>query len=250
MFNNYNPKVFELIGNAFLDKDFREDIHSNPDRLDDYKFNEQDNTIIYQEISNMIDLFEKMKNFDNAPPIQSINHRNSPYPPEITEKLPKLIPEIEVFAFRVFKKSIAQSTKTFSRISLMSYAIFGVGIFLFTLSAITSIWQGKEYFSIGFGALGVISFVSLFIISPTKRIQTALSNLLQAEMLFMNFWNQLHFWTTFGASENIMLKEKGSERLHTLTLEIISKLESNLKGTRNDISKENLKTNQVKDANS
>lgn len=232
-------KLLQLIGKAYIDKEYREKLHSDPDLIDDFDLSPEEYDMAIRYVSNMVNWDGKSGQVSGSPP-QENDRIYQPYPREITERLLKLIPEIEEFAFEVFKNSITESRRTFSRISLMAYIIFGVGIFLFTLSAITGLMQGKEAFSISFGALGVISFVSFFILSPAKNVQTALSNLLQAEIIFMNFWNQLHFWTSYGTSKDPNMKEKGSSRLEQLTIEIVKTLEENLEGNNKKMIKKNL----------
>jgi len=85
----------------------------------------------------------------------------------------------------------------------MSYIIFGVGISLFTLSAISGLLTKQATDSAIFGALGVVSFIAFFILGPISHVPKALSNLLQAETIYMNFW--------------VQQKRKGSEKLQALT---------------------------------
>jgi len=83
----------------------------------------------------------------------------------------------------------------------MSYIIFGVGISLFVASAISGLVQNRTTETATFGALGITNFVVLFIFSPSARVQKALSNLLQAQIIYQDFWDQIRFWAPYGISE-------------------------------------------------
>jgi hypothetical protein len=60
-----------------------------------------------------------------------------------------------------------------------------------------------------FGGLGVASFVTIFLVTPMDKTQEALSNLIQAEVVFRNYFEQMAAAETL-AQTNL---EKASELL-------------------------------------
>jgi hypothetical protein len=212
-------KLEQAIGKAFLNEDFAGKWRQN--------FDSQTRTILGIDDSENEEASEQLDNVlrywaQNGKDIIPQNHDNRI----------RMGDEVQDFAFDLFKKSVASARKTFDRVSYMSYIIFGVGISLFTVSAITGLMQGKEAFSIAFGAFGVVSFVSFFIFSPSKNVQSALANLIQIEIIFMSFWNQIHFWARPGASSDPNEKAQASAKLQELTRDVVTMLEENIEGKK------------------
>lgn len=90
----------------------------------------------------------------------------------------------------LFRKTIDSASKTYRAISRMSATMFTVGILLFIASAI---YGALEQTAVAwlFGGLGVATFVSFFLIDPIDRSQKALTNLVQVQMGYINFTEQL-----------------------------------------------------------
>ena len=107
----------------------------------------------------------------------------------------------------------------------MAYVIFGVGIVLFSLSAVSGLVRNQSTDVATFGALGVVSFVLFFIFGPTGTMQNALSNLLQANAIYMNFWNQVNFWMPYAQSGNLDTKREGSAQILGITKSTADMLE-------------------------
>jgi hypothetical protein len=127
--------------------------------------------------------------------------------------------------FEVTKISVQHSINTLKRISHMAYIIFGVGIVLFCLSAVSGLIRNQSTDAATFGELGVVSFVLFFIFVPTGTMQNALSNLLQANAIYMNFWNQVNFWMPYANSDVAHTKREGSAQILGLTKSTTDMLE-------------------------
>ena len=139
---------------------------------------------------------------------------------------------VQDLAFSTLQNTMESAKQTYGRISVMSYIIFGIGISLFIASFITGISNPKEPLVTGIlGALGIANFVTYFIFRPIQNIQKALSNLLQAEIIYMNFWDQIHFWAPYGGSNKIEITREGSERLNNLTKETLKMLQDYLESS-------------------
>jgi hypothetical protein len=136
--------------------------------------------------------------------------------------------DVQLFAFNTFKNNVSIAEENYGKILFMSYIIFAVGISMFLFTSISSLVKGLELYSIAFGSLGIASFVSFFIFSPVSKVQSALSNLLQAEILYMNFWDQIHFWAPLAMQPDIAVKKAGSEGLHKATEKTVKLLQGYL----------------------
>lgn len=132
----------------------------------------------------------------------------------------KRINELGEYTVEILKDTLDQAASTYKSISRMNNIMFFTGIGLFIFAAIYgAIVQDKTYTLI-FGGLGGATFVALFILGPIDKTQNALSNLVQVEVAFMNYFEQITFWENFAlipegnppspTKENI---EKASEML-------------------------------------
>jgi hypothetical protein len=134
----------------------------------------------------------------------------------------------------VVEQTFNRAVQTYYSISLMNKIMFATGIGLFIFSALYAVIAREKVYSLLFGGLGVASFVSLFLLGPVERIQKALSNLVQVEIAFMTFFDQIIWWeqvaSTPGQSpaggpdkDNL---EKASKGLHSSCQAIIELLET------------------------
>jgi len=71
----------------------------------------------------------------------------------------------------------------------------GIGLFLF--AAFYGALSSQKIYSLVFGGLGTVTFISIFILTPMEKSQNALSNLVQVEISFMNHFEQMSLWETF-----------------------------------------------------
>jgi len=117
----------------------------------------------------------------------------------------------------LLQNSIEDARKAFRNLRLLSNATFTIGLSLFVLSAVSGLVLQKETFSLVFGGLGTIAIVAIFITKPKDEIQAALSNLLQAETIFLNFYDQLHFWAPYASNGSIDERRQASHALNEAT---------------------------------
>ncbi len=134
----------------------------------------------------------------------------------------------------VVEQTFNRAVQTYHAISLMNKAMFITGIGLFIFSALYAVLAQEKVYSLLFGGLGVASFVTLFLLGPVERIQKALSNLVQVEIAFMSFFDQIVWWEQVASipeqgpmkgpdRDNI---EKASKGLHGSCQAIIELLET------------------------
>jgi hypothetical protein len=97
----------------------------------------------------------------------------------------------------LFKTTLNNAAKTYRSISLMCKVTFWLGVGLVIGSAIYGAVTGKQLLAAAFGSIGAGTIFALFLLGPIKRSQTALSNLVQSEIAFMNYFEQITFWDSY-----------------------------------------------------
>jgi hypothetical protein len=142
------------------------------------------------------------------------------------------VADLSNYAVNILKQTIGSATLTFKTISLMNVILFGVGIGLFLFAALYAVISSEKIYSLVFGGLGTVTFISLFILTPMEKSQNALSNLVQVEISFMNYFEQMSFWENFALTPqgnppapspaNI---EKASDMLQKRSMETIDLLQ-------------------------
>jgi len=101
------------------------------------------------------------------------------------------------FMYQTIKNTFRYASLTYKSVTWMNWLTFGMGIALFAFTAIYALFAEQKVYSVLFAGLGVSSFVTSFVLSPPGKTQKALSDLVQTEVAFMNFFDQLSFWETY-----------------------------------------------------
>jgi len=66
---------------------------------------------------------------------------------------------------------------------------------LFVAAALSgAILKDRTAYSLMLAGLGAANFIALFLLGPIEKTQNALSNLVQVEISFMNYFEQIMFW--------------------------------------------------------
>ena len=210
----FSDDFFKIMGKINYDQNYKRELLRDPDKLDDFNISKKEREIIIAKSK------ETIRNLGK--PIPYSQYNNSSRDNEFIDKMNALSLKVQEIFVNLLDSSFNDSRNTFKKILRMSYIVFGTGIILFFLAVVFSLIEGKEMFSIAFGAFGAINFIAFFIFRPINQVQYALSNLLQAETIFINFWDQVHFWADFGTSEEITKKQEASKNLHEMTLKTVS----------------------------
>lgn len=101
------------------------------------------------------------------------------------------------YTVQILKDTLDTARQTYRVIKWMTIAMFATGLALFIAAAVVSLVTEESRYAVVFGGLGTVTFVALFFTGPIDKSQNALSNLVQAEILFMNFFEQITFWENF-----------------------------------------------------
>lgn len=109
----------------------------------------------------------------------------------------KRMADLSSYTVQILKTTLDNAAYTFKTITWMNVVMFGVGISLFVFAAFYAAFAERKIYSLLFGGLGTLSFAVLFLLGPIERSQNALSNLVQVEISFMNYFEQIGFWETF-----------------------------------------------------
>jgi hypothetical protein len=142
------------------------------------------------------------------------------------------IQESQQLGIGVIKRTLRSAGLTYRVVTWMNIVMFLVGVSLFIAAAINGIASPGKGESLILGGLGVATFVSLFITRPIDKSQTALTNLVQVDIAFMNFNDQIGMWEQYsmqlmgrGRGDVNSLREASSElqRRTTETLELLQR---------------------------
>jgi len=101
--------------------------------------------------------------------------------------------EMGDFTLSLLKGTLNNAKLTYQLITLMNAIMFAMGVGLFLFAAIYGARSHNLTFTATFAGLGAASFVALFMLGPIDKTQDALSNLIQAEVAFMNYFDQMCF---------------------------------------------------------
>lgn len=108
------------------------------------------------------------------------------------------------YTVKILKDTLENARSAYHRITLMNSIMFFTGIALFLCAAAYGAIFKDTNYTLVLAGLGAANFVALFVLGPIERTQNALSNLVQVEIAFMNYFEQITFW------ENFALAPKGN----------------------------------------
>jgi hypothetical protein len=104
-----------------------------------------------------------------------------------------------------------------------------------TAAAYGVVAQNDKAYAFLFAGLGAATFVALFLTGPIEKTQSALSNLVQAEVGFMNYFEQITLWEAYALQPkagspvpDLGNIEKASEVLQTRTAETLELFQKHL----------------------
>jgi hypothetical protein len=142
--------------------------------------------------------------------------------------------ELNEYTLSIFKTTLGHAAKTYKRITWMNYLMFLAGLGLFVAAPIYGVLaETDKGYAFLFAGLGAATFVALFLTGPIEKTQAALSNLVQAEVGFMNYFEQITLWETYALrpqadspfpdSGNIETASRSLQQRTSETLELFQK---------------------------
>jgi ABC-type multidrug transport system fused ATPase/permease subunit len=134
-------------------------------------------------------------------------------------------------SIEVVKKTFDRAGATYSSITWMNRIMFAVGIGLILYAAYLATTTHAQVYSLLFGGLGAANFIALFMLKPIESTQKALANLVQVQVTFMTYFDQISWWENFaqmGISTfppDLSKIERASDGLQKRTLETLELLQ-------------------------
>lgn len=99
---------------------------------------------------------------------------------------------------QVLKTTFDNATRSYKAITYMCIAMFSVGLSIFTISSVYGIFfTDNRGWALAFSGMGAGTFIAVFVTGAIRKTQTALSNLVQVDIAFMNFFEQITLWDNY-----------------------------------------------------
>jgi ABC-type multidrug transport system fused ATPase/permease subunit len=103
------------------------------------------------------------------------------------------------YTVEIFKNTLKISARTYQTVTIMNIVMFAMGVLLFLFAAFYGVLTRSLVATATFGTLGAATFVTLFFLGPIEKTQSALSSLIQAEIAFMSYFDQITYADTYAA---------------------------------------------------
>ncbi len=110
--------------------------------------------------------------------------------------------ELGAYTVQILKSTLGNATTTYMTITWMNVAMFVTGLALFIVAAVYGAVAREKIYSLVFAGMGAATFTTIFLVNPISQTQAALSNLVQVEIAFMDYFEQLTFWEGFALAPN------------------------------------------------
>jgi hypothetical protein len=105
--------------------------------------------------------------------------------------------ELGEYTVNILKQTLDNARSAYHIITQMNKVMFFTGIALFVGAAVYGVISKATTQPIFIASLGAANFIALFLFGPIERTQIALSNLVQVEIAFMNYFEQITFWEAY-----------------------------------------------------
>jgi hypothetical protein len=105
--------------------------------------------------------------------------------------------DLSKFTAQILKDTISHAANTYKAVTRMNQVMFWMGVVLFVIAVAEGLLLGNVTNTIAFAGLGTVSFIGFFLLGPIQKTQAALSKLIQAEIAFMTYFEQITFWENY-----------------------------------------------------
>jgi len=140
--------------------------------------------------------------------------------------------ELQDLALRELKEGIRKAKTTQTWILALNIIMFFFGIVLISVAVYAGYSGMSAVYSVLFGGVGFAELVASFFVGAMQRSQKSVSDLVQIEIAFLNYFEQVSLWEQYAAvhdekgairKENIAEAAKKIQESTAETLELLQK---------------------------
>jgi hypothetical protein len=153
------------------------------------------------------------------------------------------------FTADTLQETIRHSASTYQKVTLMNQTMFWMGVGLFIFAVFYAVAFHNLNYSVAFAGLGTVSFIGFFFLGPIQKTQVALSNLIQAEIAFMTFFEQMSLIEAYagiprddnpGLLDPVRMEQASNlfQKRSEQTIELLEKYLENDPGRAEDLAKQ------------
>ncbi|MDH7593309.1 MAG: hypothetical protein QHG99_03005 [Methanomicrobiales archaeon] len=134
-----------------------------------------------------------------------------------------LLPNLTVYSpayttFDQLKNTIEDGRNAFNNLILMTTIAFFAGLLLLLLAGVAGLFLQKDVAAAILGIFGISVLLAMFIMNPKEKIQVALMNMIQAQAIYLDYYNQMQIWMLSSRKATTSdERRQASEALHTAT---------------------------------
>jgi hypothetical protein len=128
----------------------------------------------------------------------------------------------------LYYHTIAHAERAFRVNVYINITLVSVGIILVANSIIYSWVKDFNVFSILFGTIGVLEFVTIFYLTPQRKIQKTVGDLTQMQMLYRTYYTQIEAvesWNYMNPEKAQGELERMNNHLQDITIKTAQKVE-------------------------
>ena len=133
--------------------------------------------------------------------------------------------KLQETALNALNEAIRKAENTQSWILKSNKFMFGFGIFLIISAMIVEIFTDESAYSVLFGGVGFLQIIASFFVGSMQRSQKAISDLIQVEIAFLNYFEQTTLWEQYASikdsSGEIIIEnfEKANDKINSCAKE-------------------------------
>lgn len=141
--------------------------------------------------------------------------------------------ELQQTAQQALNDAINRAKETQCWIKTSNMIMFFFGIVLIAIAVYQGYTTDKAAYSVLFGGVGFLQIVASFFVGSMQRSQKAISDLIQVEVAYLNYFEQVTLWEQYASIKDTTTNkidkanlEKAADKIHACakeTLELLQK---------------------------
>lgn len=141
---------------------------------------------------------------------------------------------LEDTAQNALSDAIDRAKATQNWILRLNIAMFAFGIVLIFVAVCVSYLKSDAAYGLLFGSVGFLQIVASFFIGAMTRSQNAVSNLVQVEIAYFNYFEQVTLWEQYASIMDDVNRidkaniEKAADKIQVCTKETLELLQNNV----------------------